>query len=83
MKDNTIRPFIVNNEPLRENGKSVQHVGSRSKGSEDGQKLCDANFVMMTYSQVQTASGFWRHQAVKDWITRNAARETAKTSVAA
>lgn len=73
VKDGAIRPFIVNNEPLRENGKVVLSTSAQDrKAAKDQKSFGDSNFVMMTYSQVQTASGHWRHQAVKDWITRNA-----------
>jgi hypothetical protein len=69
-----VRPFIFNADgALRENEKVVFATGaSDRKDAQTNRDLGNANLVMMTYSQVQTAGGLWRHEAIKNWIARNA-----------
>ena len=69
-----VRPFIFNADgALRENEKVAFSTGaSDRKDAQTNRDLGDANLVMMTYSQVQTAGGLWRHEAIKNWIARNA-----------
>ena len=71
VSDGEVRPFIFNADgALREDEKVAfstppeeRREAQRDKRVPDG-----ANLVMMTYSQVQTASGAWRHAALKAWI---------------
>ena len=74
VEDGTVKPFIFNADgALRENEKVVFSTGPEArKEAANAKAIGDQNLVMMTYSQVQTASGAWRHLAIKDWITRNA-----------
>jgi hypothetical protein len=68
-----VRPFIFNTDgALRDNEEVVFSTSAEArKDAQKEKSLGNANFVMMTYSQVQTASGAWRHQTLKNWITDN------------
>lgn len=69
-----VRPFIFNADgALRESEKVVFATSPQDrKDAEANHSLGDSNLVMMTYSQVQTASGAWRHAAIKNWLQSNA-----------
>lgn len=69
-----VRPFIFNADgALRESEKVVFATSPQDrKDAEANRSLGDSNLVMMTYSQVQTASGAWRHVAIKNWLQSNA-----------
>lgn len=72
VKDGDVRPFIFNTDgALRENEKVVFATSpeDRKTAQREGH-MGDANLAMMTYSQVQNASGAWRHQAIKNWMSR-------------
>lgn len=74
VNEGSVRPFIFNADgALRENEKIVFSTppDARKKAATN-KDIGNPNLVMMTYSQVQNASGAWRHVAIKDWITRNA-----------
>lgn len=68
-----VRPFIFNADgALRESEKVVFATSIQDrKDAEASRSLGDSNLVMMTYSQVQTASGAWRHDAIKNWLQSN------------
>ena len=70
-----VRPFIFNADgALREDEKVVFSTPpeERREAQRDGRVPDGANLVMMTYSQVQTATGAWRHAALKAWIEAEA-----------
>lgn len=71
--EGTVRPFIFNSGAdgaLRDNEKIVfaTPADMRREAQRTG-TIADANLVMMTYSQVQTTGGAWRHQAIKAWLS--------------
>lgn len=70
-----VRPFIFNLDgALRENEKIVFATGPEArKDAQKSEDIAGANLVMMTYSQVQNASGAWRHRAIVNWMSRNVA----------
>lgn len=78
VEDGVVKPFIFNADgALRENEKVVFSTGPDTrKEAAERKDIGDPNLVMMTYSQVQVASGAWRHAAIKDWITRNVDADT-------
>lgn len=69
-----VRPFIFNADGgLRENEKVVFATPPDAlKTAQRDLSLGDANLVMMTYSQVQTASGAWRYEAIRKWMSDRA-----------
>lgn len=71
VKSGDVRPFIFNSDgALRENEKIVfATTPDTVREAKSKQNIGDPNLVMMTYSQVQNASGAWRHQALKNWMS--------------
>jgi hypothetical protein len=70
VENGEVRPFIFNADgALREDEKVVFATppDQRREAQSEG-RIRGANFVMMTYSQVQTAAGAWRHAALKAWV---------------
>ena len=66
-----VRPFIFNADgALREDEKVVFSTPpeDRKEAQRERRVPDGVNLVMMTYSQVQTAAGAWRHAALKAWI---------------
>lgn len=75
-KADTIRPFIFNQSQdavIRdENGKALYGAGDTKAAKKDGISP-DVNAVMATYSQVQTAHGSWKIDAILQWARAHAA----------
>lgn len=72
VNENSIRPFIfnVNDGALISDGQVKFKTGADEHREAKNNGLGDHNLLMMSYSQVQIASGLWRASAIKDWMTR-------------
>jgi len=72
--DGDVRPFIFNSGPkaaLR-SASGLIHVTSEDErnSARDSGLHRDTNLVMLSYSQLQTKSGHWRLQAIRDWVAK-------------